>query len=123
MKDNNNKTAKRTKGKERRVRGYHRFINYGGSNECDVCNDVDRRLVSANVLSERTGMITRKSEYVQIDREAEMKNYCVSDFSLTNMLAIGANLTDVGSVTGNRFNAISNLERQAESLLQKEANN
>lgn len=51
-----------------------------------------------------------------------MKNYKVSDFSLTNLMAIGAPLNEMSSMVGNRFTAIANMEAKVSSI-QRDINN
>ena len=102
--------------KKRKTRSYSDLINHGVESHCDVCTKEDRRLVSTQVVNERTGFIGRKSEYKTINREEEMKNYRVADFSLTNLLAIGADIKECGPLLGNRFESVANMESHIRSI-------
>lgn len=48
------------------------------------------RLQTTQSFDELTERVVAKSEYVKVDRVAEMKRYKVSDFSLENLISVGA---------------------------------
>lgn len=50
------------------------------------------RLVSSNVLDNETKVVSSSLEYKTINRSEEMRPYRCSDFSLHNLIAIGAPL-------------------------------
>jgi hypothetical protein len=84
--------------------------------KCPVAYCSDARLVSTVELNKETNSYIRKSEYKKIDRVKEMENYRVSDFSLSNLLAIGANIENVGSLSGSSFGIVEQFEKQLNEL-------
>lgn len=84
--------------------------------KCPVAKTNDKRLHISVVKSDVTNTLVRKSEFKEIDRVKEMENYRVCDFSLENLLAIGANISTVPALTGSRFTAIENIEKQITNL-------
>ena len=61
--------------------------------DCHVSCTCNSRLSQVEEYDEPTGKVLRKSVFKPVDRVAEMQNYSVNDFSLDNLLAIGAPLT------------------------------
>lgn len=53
------------------------------------------RPVTKEILDEGTGVVHTEIEYKTFDRREEMAPYKFSDFSLHNLIAIGAPLNDV----------------------------
>ena len=116
MENNENRKTKR------RLLSYSDVLNDGVRCECDVCTSEDKRLTTKQEYDERTKIICNTSEYTTIDRAKEMNNYKVSDFSLSNLMAIGAPLNEMSSIPGDRFRAIANMESQMSSI-QRDINN
>lgn len=88
----------------------------GKIDNCPVSCRTDARLVSKISYDENTRRMVRTSSFSVVDRNEEMKNYKVSDFSLENLQAIGAKLTDVGSIAGSRFASILNAEKHLSNM-------
>ncbi len=68
-----------------------------------------------NTFDENTGLMSTKVKYVTIDRKAEMKPFRVSDFSLDNLLAIGAKL-DSAQLTASPLAQVANMEKTLSNL-------
>lgn len=74
-------------------------------------------LTKEKVLDEDTGRVFYRSSYVLKDNNKELSKYRVSDFSLENLISIGAveNLRKVHLNNGN-FENIESLERSAVAI-------
>lgn len=64
-----------------------------------------KRLVNSQVLDETTNVVSDKVEYKTVSRSDEMRPYKCSDFSLHNLIAIGAPLNDVKMQSSHLANA------------------
>lgn len=75
----------------------------------------EKRLFVYDEIDEPSGRVIRKSELRSIDRVAEMKHFRCADFSLENMLSVGANLQPV-KFESSGFAMLDNLEYQSAKL-------
>ena len=75
----------------------------------------EKRLIVYDELDEASGRVVRKSEFRTIDRLKEMEHYRCADFSLENMLSVGANLQPV-KFESLGFAMLDNLEHQTAKL-------
>lgn len=74
-----------------------------------------RRKTRVTTIDEVTGIHTTKCKIVSYDRVEEMKPYRVSDFSLDNLIAIGANLDDT-HLSASPHRAITDMERTLSNI-------
>lgn len=81
-----------------------------------------RVLSFTEVKNEKTGTICKKSSYKTVDRVSEMANYKVSDFSIENLLAVGAKLTPTHLV-GDTDLKMLHLENSVSKIVNNESNN
>lgn len=76
---------------------------------------VTRRNVRVQVVDENTRSVKTKVELKTIDRAEEMRPYRVSDFSLDNLIAVGAKMTPA-VLTASPHKSVTDMAATLESI-------
>ena len=72
-------------------------------------------LHSTNVVDDETGRIKRLDKYVKLDTKENVKNLRVADFSLDNLIAVGADLKET-SLSMGTLGHLDNAEKQLSKM-------
>lgn len=93
---------------------------------CKIKIDIEippvTRLARVEVVNENTGRVYHKLKKVTTTRADEMRPYKVSDFSLDNLISIGASLQNVHLVSS-PYSAVTDMVRTLSSLESNNSNN
>lgn len=79
-------------------------------------------LTQVDKLDETTGTIISESSYVKQDNVTELNKYKIADFSLNNLIAVGATLNPV-TMNKSTMENIDNLSHQCVNLNESLTNN
>ena len=88
----------------------------------DIKNTPVIRLKPFEVVDKTTGRVYKKLKKVSITRAEEMRPYKVSDFSLDNLVAIGASLQNV-QLSSSPHTAVTDMVKTLSSLESNNSNN
>lgn len=74
------------------------------------------RVVRESPVVDESGHKRMISEFVNFDPTAEVQNYKISDFSLDNLIDLGASLDECPKLTENSLNVADNMSYQMSKM-------